>query len=312
MIFAAGLGTRLRPLTDSRPKALVEVGGKPLVLHVIDRLLRFGYDDIVLNVHHFAKNIEDFFRNYNFMDRDSDEGISTEVELARMNAGQNLGIPFSEVGISVEKGAGSLNAGQNFRISFSDERDLLRDTGGGLLHARPLLEGAGQFLVHNVDVLSNLDFSFLTDGPAVATLVVSDRPTSRYLLFNEDMRLVGWENRRTGEIRSPYLKNAVITSSLGIDAPEIKACPELRSARALAFSGIEIVSDSIFPELEKYAATYGEVFSIIDFYISVCAELPIFGLVPPNFQMLDVGKLEALPLAEQFLQECKVHSNQMR
>ena len=109
MIFAAGLGTRLKPLTDRIPKALVEVGGVPLVALVIGRLKSFGYDDIVVNVHHFADMVEDYIHS---MD---DFGV---------------------------------------KIRFSDERDCLLDTGGGILKARPLLEGEGHFLVHNVDILS--------------------------------------------------------------------------------------------------------------------------------------------------------------
>ncbi len=282
MIFAAGLGARLRPLTDSRPKALVEVGGKPLVRHLIDKLQRFGYNDIVLNVHHFADMLEEYFRS-------------------------------TDLGLNPARGGGlisDLNSGSDLKIAFSDERNLLRDTGGGLLHAKPLLEDAETFLVHNVDAITNLDFSLLNDEPqtklatresAVATLVVSDRPTSRYLLFNEDMRLVGWENRRSGEVRSPYLKNAVITSTLGIDSPSVRACPELHNARPYAFSGIHKISSAIFPALQKYASTHGEVFSIIDFYISVCSDLPIHGLIPESFQMLDAGKTDSLPLAEKFL-----------
>ncbi len=282
MIFAAGLGTRLRPLTDSRPKALVEVGGKPLVRHLIDKLQRFGYNDIVLNVHHFADMIEEYFR-------------SSDLYLN----------PAPEGGLISD-----LNSGSDLKIAFSDERDLLRDTGGGLLHARPLLEGSEPFLVHNVDALTNLDFSILNDEPqtklatrepAVATLVVSDRLTSRYLLFNEDMRLVGWENRRTGEIRSPYLKNAVITSTLGIDSPSVRACPELHTVRPYAFSGIHKISSAIFPALERYASIYGKVFSIIDFYISICSDLPIRALIPESFQMLDAGKPDTLSLADDFL-----------
>ncbi len=287
MVFAAGLGTRLRPLTDSRPKALVEVGGKPLVRHIIDKLQRYGYDDIVLNIHHFADMLEEYFR------------------------------------------------GEDLKISFSDERDLLRDTGGGLLHARPLLEEAESFLLHNVDIFSNLDFSLLEDESrgedensicaegerskkdsletggtnsrqSIATLVVSERPSHRDLLFDEDMRLVGWENRRTGEVRSPYLKAAGITSksTLGLGSPSVRACPELHNARPYAFAGIHKISSAIFPALENYASTHGEVFSIIDFYISLCADIPIYGLIPNGFKMLDVGKLDSLPLAESFILKC--------
>ena len=111
MIFAAGLGTRLKPLTDTMPKALVPVGGAPLLFHVVEKLKRAGFDDIVINVHHFADSIIDYVKG---MD--------------------NFGI----------------------KVSISDERDLLRETGGGIRHARPYLDGS-PFLVHNTDILSDLD-----------------------------------------------------------------------------------------------------------------------------------------------------------
>ena len=60
MIFAAGLGTRLKPLTDTMPKALVNVHGKPLISHVIDSLADAGFDDFVVNVHHFPQMIKDY------------------------------------------------------------------------------------------------------------------------------------------------------------------------------------------------------------------------------------------------------------
>ena len=162
MIFAAGLGTRLKPLTDTIPKALVPVGGRPLIEIVIDRLKTAGFDDIVINVHHFADMIEEYVRSRH------DFGI---------------------------------------RIRFSDERDTLLDTGGGILHAKSLLEGAGHFLVHNVDILSDVDlksFAASAASDALATLLVSRRQTSRYLLFDNGMHMAGWTNVSTGEIRSPY------------------------------------------------------------------------------------------------------------
>ena len=114
MVFAAGLGTRLKPITDTMPKALVPVGGKPLLYHVVTKLKAAGFDDIVINVHHFADSIIDYVHGQD------DFGI---------------------------------------KVSFSEERDLLRETGGGIRHARPLLEG-GSFLVHNVDILSDLDLEW--------------------------------------------------------------------------------------------------------------------------------------------------------
>lgn len=241
LIFAAGLGTRLKPLTDTMPKALVPVGGRPLLSHVAGKLAASGYDDLVVNVHHFADMIKDYVAGETFPD-----GV---------------------------------------RIRISDESDLLRETGGGVLHARSLLEDGDSFLVHNVDILSNLDLGSLelAEG-ALATLVVSPRETSRYLLFDVDGRLVGWTNVKTGEVRSPF------------GAIDPAAC------RRLAFSGIHLMSSAIFPLLEKYGREVGsERFPIMDFYLSIAAEETITGLEIPDLKLVDVGKLDTLSAAEDFL-----------
>ena len=147
MVFAAGLGTRLRPLTDTMPKALVPIAGKPLLYHVMNKLRTAGYDEFIVNVHHFPEQIKEYL------------------------------------------------AGTDFNYKISDESRELLETGGGILHAEDLiLPSEEPFLVHNVDIVSNLDIAWLrekTRPEALATLVVSDRPTRRYLLFDEDMRLVG-------------------------------------------------------------------------------------------------------------------------
>lgn len=236
MIFAAGLGTRLRPLTDNMPKALVPVDGRPLVDYAIEKLRDSGFDDIVVNVHHFASMLREHLE------------------------GRDYGV----------------------KIEISDESDLLRDTGGGILHAQPLLEGSGHFLVHNVDILSNLCVPELISNvrtDALATLVVSERETSRYLLFDEDMRMVGWTNVSTGEVRSPFS---------GLD---VSKC------RRLAFAGIHYISDEIFMEMVGMP----EKFSIIDFYLKICGEKPVYGYVPADFKMLDVGKPAALSAAGEFI-----------
>lgn len=235
MIFAAGLGTRLKPLTDTMPKALVPVGGKPLLYHVICKLRDAGYDEIVVNVHHFAQQIIDYL------------------------------------------------ADNDFPVKISDESDLLLETGGGIKHAQSLLEPLETpFLVHNVDILSNLDLEWFrsqTRPDALATLLVSERETSRYLLFDDNMRLKGWTNIRTGEVKSPY------------PAEELEGC------RRLAFSGIHNMSPGIFTAMENWP----ERFPIIDFYINECKNHPIYGAVPDNLQMIDVGKLDSLKQGEDFL-----------
>ena len=142
MIFAAGLGTRLRPLTDTLPKALVPISGKPLLQHTIEKLKRAGFDEIIINIHHFGQQIIDFVAE-----------------------NQSFGI----------------------RIEFSDERDKLLDTGGGIKKAAWFFNDGEPFLVHNVDILSNIDLrellAFQKGSSSVATLVCSKRQTSRYLLF---------------------------------------------------------------------------------------------------------------------------------
>ena len=202
LVFAAGLGTRLKPLTDSMPKALVPVCGEPLLYHVLTRLRAAGYDEIAGNVHHFADQIRNYLSENDF------------------------GIP----------------------ILVSDETDLLRETGGGIRHARPFLEGGdAPFLVHNVDILSDLDLGWFrrqTRPEALATLLVRERKTQRYFLFDRDMRLVGWTHIATGEVRSPYpaldpaqpAPNTPSTASVPGSSPSWMSGNWKRSGRRNAFS----------------------------------------------------------------------------
>lgn len=237
LIFAAGLGTRLKPLTDNRPKALVEVKGEPLLAHVLHKLARSGYTEVVINVHHFGEQIIDYVATHPI------EGMT---------------------------------------IRISDERAELLDTGGGIRQAgtRFTQDGA-PFLIHNVDIFSNLDLKeFYTVHPTTegATLLVSERKTSRYLLFRpSDNRLVGWTNVQTGEVKSPY--------------------PNLRveDCRMYAFAGIHLFSPSLLPLM----ADWPQRFSIIDFYLSVADKVPIIGMPKADLQLIDVGKPETLKLVEE-------------
>lgn len=235
MIFAAGLGTRLRPLTNDRPKALVEVGGKPMLEHVINHLAQAGFDDITINIHHFGQKIIDFLASK-----------------------ENFGL----------------------NIHISDERDLLLDTGGGILKARPFLDGDEPFLVHNADILTDLDINAMVAAhmahDAVATLLVKSRQTQRYFVFDNDYKLNGWINKKTGETKP---------TTLNYNAGEMKE---------LAFGGVHVISPKIFPLLEKHAQ--GEdVFSITPFYIEQCNDCNIHGYeCPTPYNWLDVGKPETL------------------
>lgn len=248
MIFAAGLGTRLKPLTDSIPKALVEVEGQPLLRRTIIKLKEAGVDRIVVNVHHFADQIIDYLK-----------------------ANNNFGLD----------------------IRISDERENLLDTGGGLLNARNLFNPNEPILIHNVDILSNVrihDFYYLDpDFNNVATLIVSRRQTKRYLVFDNNFKLKGWTNIETQEVKSPY-------PHFNVKAP---------GNNLYAFSGIHLVTPAIFPLLEDYAQTvaHSTKFSITDFYIHVCNTASINGYVKFDLQLLDVGKLDTLDKATEFVHQ---------
>ena len=246
LIFAAGLGTRLKPLTDTMPKALVPIDGKPLLEHVILKLKAAGFNQIIVNVHHFPDQIIDFLKSKNNFD---------------------------------------------LRIEVSDERDKLLDTGGGVKKAKWFFDDGKPFLVHNVDILSNIDLQSLyqqhLETSPLATLVVSERDTFRYFLFDKEARLKGWINEKTGEVRPENLTNTELFNKL-------------------AFSGIQVLSPDVFKLMDHFP----DHFSIVDFYLRNAAQQKIKAYVPHALKMIDVGKLNVLTEAEQFVRnsencECK-------
>ena len=238
MIFAAGLGTRLRPLTNDRPKALVEVGGVAMLERVITRLKSHGITEIVINIHHFGEKIIDFVKENN-----------------------NFGI----------------------NIYISDERDLLLDTGGGILKAQQWLDGNEPIIIHNADILTDFDLHKMVEqhinSNADATLLVADRKTARYFYIGENNRLNGWTNISTGEVKpADYIA--------------------LNTDKLRAFGGVHIVSPSIFSELQNYSTE--PKFSITPFYIDRCKDLKIMGYTPnEKYQWHDIGKIESIAIAEQ-------------
>lgn len=171
---------------------------------------------------------------------------------------------------------------KDFRIpiAISDESLELLETGGGIMHAAALLKGDDPVIVHNVDVLSDLDLrkmyrSHINSG-ALATLAVRQRSTSRYLLFDEGMRLRGWENVKSGE--------SIIPSGTGT------------GLSPLAFSGIHVISQQIF----KLITETGR-FSIIDPYLRLCKEHTIKGYRHDDGLWVDAGKPEGLKMANMLL-----------
>ena len=243
MIFAAGLGTRLKPLTDTMPKALLPIAGKTLIQWQIEQLRQAGICDIVVNVHHLGEQIIRYLQE---------------------------------------------NDGFGCHIAISDERDMLLETGGGLYHARHLLcDGSGEpILACNADILSNIRIADLQAAfrpEMMALLVVSERTTQRYLLFDNAMRLHGWTNIATGEVRPADLQG-------------------MTTYRRLAFSGMQILSPAIFDCMDAVMAQKGQKFSLIDLYLSICAVHPLYGYLPTDYRMMDVGKIDQLAAATAFAQ----------
>jgi NDP-sugar pyrophosphorylase family protein len=243
MILAAGLGTRLKPLTDTMPKALVPIGGMPLIDRTIIKLQSFGYDHFVVNIHHFAEDI-------------------------RRHVARQDYAPL---------------------VQFSDESDMLLETGGGLKKAAPLFADDAPILIHNVDILDNVDYGWLSRqhlDEEDAVLLVSKRKTKRYLLFDNGMRLMGWKNIETGEVKSPY--EYVRRTGLSQHGEELNM---------FAFSGIHSFSPRLFRLMDRFPDKFG----IIDFYLSVCHRAKIVGLAKDDLEMIDVGKIDSLDAAEEFL-----------
>ena len=238
MIFAAGLGTRLKPFTDHMPKALVPVGGTPMLEHVILKLKSAGVNEIVINVHHFAQQIIDFLKTK-----------------------ENFGI----------------------KIWISDETEELLDTGGGIKKAAPHFDEP--FMVHNADILSNVDLKVMYDYHVTsgndATVLVSPRKTVRYLLFDKENQLQGWVNKDTLQTKPEGF----------VYQPEVQ--------KEYAFGGIHIISPSLFEYMEGWIGK----FSIIDFYLQTCHKAKIGGYVKDGLQLIDIGKLDTLAKAEDFIRQ---------
>ena len=243
MILAAGLGTRLRPLTDNRPKALVVVGGRTLLEMTISRLRGFGVREVIVNVHHFGDMVVDYLKTHD-----------------------NFGM----------------------RIEISRE-ELLLDTGGGLKKAGWFfLEDSAlrdePFILHNVDVVSTIDLArliaFHHEHQALATLAVQERETSRYLLFDQQLRLCG---RLSGHDQH---------------AEFVRSSQQL-VVQALAFSGIHVISSRIFGLMTEEGA-----FSIIDSYLRLATQgEKILGFRTDEYYWRDLGKPENVAQAERDLKD---------
>ena len=236
MILAAGLATRLRPLTDNIPKALVRFNGVPLLHRVVNNLLDAGIEQIIVNIHHFPDQVLSFLDSQDYY-----EG----------------------------------------KVVVSDEREQLMDTGGALIHAGGFLDDGHAFLVHNVDVYTNLNISKLMEahagGNALVTMAVKDRPTSRSLLFNVRMELVGWRHNEKDE--------------------EVILHEDQDIAFAYGNSCIQVIR----PEFFKLVETTGP-FSLTKTYLKLARDHIIRGFEHNDDYWYDLGRYSNFRKAEKFFQ----------
>ena len=235
MLLAAGLGTRLRPLTDHAPKALVDVGGLPILERVARRLVDAGADRLIVNLHHFGEQIREY--------------------VAKRDA------------FGVE-------------VVFSEEPEQPLETGGGLLRAAPLLRRDSPFFLHNADILTDLPLAGMyaahQEASPLATLAVMERPTSRYLLFDE-VGLFGRADEKKGL--------------------RIEARPPEGEVRQLAFGGVHVISPDLLDRFTESGA-----FSILDPYLRLAEE----GMRIQPFRIdgaywSDIGKPEQLEEARRWV-----------
>lgn len=230
MILAAGFGSRLKPLTNDRPKALVDVAGRPMLAWVIDRLAQQGFTDIIINAHHFSNQIETFASSY----------ANPEVSL-----------------------------------TVSLEKEIL-GTGGGIQKAAWFF-GSEMFLVHNVDVLTDMDLRCLMDAhccsDALVTLAVKERQSSRHLLFDSEGLLCGWRSNVTKEIR---------------------LAKQSETFTPLPFMGIYVMSPVVFRKMKEKGP-----FSIVDFFIKeVSAGEQIRAFRADDARWADLGSMDRIDAAE--------------
>ncbi len=228
MILAAGLGTRLQPITNTKPKALVEVRGITLLEYVMRQLLKHGVNEVIINLHHFPDQIKQFIESKNQFD---------------------------------------------CRIEFSEEPVLL-DTGGGLKNAAWFFDDKAPFILHNVDIISDIDLGRMLrqhrENNALVTLAVNSRTTNRYFMFDENDFLCGWKSVQENK--------------------EIRAREPQGQITDLAFCGLHVISPAIFAKLTETGR-----FSIVESYLRLAGEnaaIQAFRVDAYNWR--DVGKLSEL------------------
>lgn len=225
MILAAGKGTRMGKITETIPKVLIDINGKSILRHAVEKCTESGFDDIIVNVHHFADQVE--------------------AEITRLNQ-------------------------MGFRVTVSDEREKLLETGGGLYKARNFFDKE-PFLVYNADIITDFDpsvlFRFHIDKKGLASLLVRNRPGTRFFLINSDGLLKGWCNKTTGE-RIIAVENEELTE--------------------IAFSSIHVIN----PEIFNYMSD--GIYTMTALYLQLASEHNIHTLLNNEGYWANVGTPDIL------------------
>lgn len=239
MILAAGLGTRLGDMTKAKPKALVEINGRPLIEILMQNLKFQGFNTVIVNTHHFANQLTDYLQTNTF----------------------------------------------GLKIYISDERNCLMDTGGAIVQANRFFPSGSSVLVHNVDIISNIDLKNIYDNFQLsgddAWLVTQDRISSRKILSDFNDLLCGWTNKSTKEFK--WVNNS-----------------KKEKYNELAFSGIHLFKKELFDGLPLRPS------SVIDLYIKLAATKKIKCQTAPCSYWFDLGKVNDLPRIEEHLKTIRL------
>ena len=267
-ILAAGLGTRLKELTANTPKALVSIYNKPLLEVVLEELIKQDFNHIVINIHHFGEQIIDFFGDL-FAKGECFRQAQVSTTLEMMTP-----IPSFRL-----KRSGTEKSHADVIIEISDERPLLMDTGGAILQALPYFEQSEAVLVHNVDVLTNVDLKGFYDdfckSDDAAWLLTQERISKRKLVFDNNNNFIGRFNTETND----YDGNGALPNE----------------CKLLSFSGIHLFKPQYFKEFEvKPCYVFGLYQKIAENH-KVTSKL-----IHPEY-WFDLGTQEQLKNAESWL-----------
>ena len=266
MIFCAGLGTRLKPLTDTMPKALVPLAGKPLLQWQVEKLRDAGITDIIVNVHHFPDQI---------------------IDAVRANNGWGCNITISDERDQLLDTGGGLKKA----LHITHHTSHITHHTSHITHQDPIL-------ACNVDILSNIDLRALIEyyqspisnhQSPMSLLVVSERETQRYLCFDASNRLCGWTNIATGEVKGRDGRHLAF-SGMQILSPE--ALTLLQQYPAAKFSLIDFYLSLCEKQMSNDHTASADR--------KKCQMTNLQAFIPNAYKMMDVGKIDQIAEAEAF------------